>query len=77
MYWKPKIRAELAEIAGISQSNLSEILHRKRGVSFDRADFLAQICEEYFSLNIPLLAWLKNKTTKHKAFYGKPLKRQK
>jgi len=68
-YWDRNKRSELAEEAGISRKDLSEILHRKRGVSVRRAIMLSDAAE-VLGLDIPLLDWLKNRTTKHPAFLG-------
>lgn len=73
-FWKKGIRAELASRADISQSNLSEILHRTRGVSIERAELLSDLCENYLGVSVPPLAWVRNRKTLHKAFFGKPLK---
>lgn len=66
-YWKRGDKAALAHNAGISPSNLSEIISRKRGVSKERARLLEREAK-YLGYNIHFTAWLFNKTTKHRAF---------
>lgn len=68
MYWKTKQRSEIAARAGIPRSNLSDILHRRRGVSLD----LAHKLEAATDGNIPWTTWIKNKSTQHPGFFGLP-----
>lgn len=60
----------LAEIAGISSGNLSEILHRKRGVSPGHAHLL-HTASVRLGREVPWNEWIQNRTSQHKAFFGK------
>ena len=67
-YWKRGQRAEVARAAGISRFNLSDILHRRKGVSPARAIKLEEASEAILGEAIPRIAWVYNRTTKHPAF---------
>jgi len=72
-FWKRGQRAKVAALAGISQSTLSDILHRRRGVSGPRAMALSEASEG----EVPVMAWFLNRYTKHPAFFGDPVENQK
>ena len=72
-YWKPKQKAKVARLAKIRQHHLSEILYRKREVSKYKAQDLVEASTLVLGYEIPLDAWLFNKTTKHPAFYNDPI----
>ena len=65
-YWDAGEKAVVAEYIGISPQNFSDIIHRNRGVGYQRAKKLA------FFTNIPVNEWMENRTSRHPAFYGKP-----
>ena len=70
-FWQRGEMAALAKAAGISQQQLSEILHRKRGVSMGRALWLAECTHSLWGSDwyIEPSAWAFNKHTKHPAFF--------
>ena len=71
-YWKRGEMKAFAEAAGIRPSHLSEILHRRRGVSIMRAVHLAALSEDMFGFDraIGMHCWAFNTRTSHKAFFG-------
>ena len=72
-FWKRGDKKELAKLAKISTSNLSEILHRDRGVSRDRAWALEAASRKVQGESyVPWVDWLHNSSTTHPAFYGTP-----
>ena len=75
LFWRDNDKTMLADALDIPLSNLSEILHRKRGVSRDRARELEKASQKVLGFIIPWTEWISNQTTTHPAFYGKPKKR--
>lgn len=73
-YWKRGEMAKLARALRMKPPNLSEILHRKRGVSKHKAITLAARAEVFVGKKIHVTEWLFNDTTKHSAFFGRPKK---
>lgn len=74
-FWKPGQRAQIAKHAGIKLQHLSEILHRKRGVSQMRSVQLQKASSIVLGERmIPWTEWVCNKVTAHPAFFGKPHK---
>lgn len=71
-FWGRGQRHKLAKRTGIPFPHLSDILHRRRGVSKERAKFLEKECKK-IKLDISFEAWLFSRTTKHAAFFGKPI----
>ena len=69
-YWDDKtgVRRLISEQAGITESHLSNVLHRKTGVSAKMAVRLAQISAG-LGHPIPREDWVFNKTTTHPAFF--------
>ena len=78
-FWKRGQRARLARLMGMSEQNLSEILHRRRGVSPQKAAMLEKCSEIVLTrkFKISHVVWLFNKETKHPAFFQKPRKLKK
>lgn len=72
-FWRHGQRARLAFITGISRSNLSEILYRKRRVSQERARLLETCSGEVLATSIKWEVWINNQTTDHPAFFNNPL----
>ena len=74
IFWKHRERARLADLAGVSNSYLSDILHRKRGVSQRKARTLEAASREALgdARVITWGTWMCNKTTAHVAFFGEP-----
>lgn len=68
-FWITGQKGALAEAAGLSPSHLSDILHRRRGVSLTRARKLEDASEDVLGYAIPAIAWLDNRNTSHPAFY--------
>ena len=62
--------SNLAKLSGMKRQHIYEILHRKRGVSMERAKLLEQVAHK-LGISIPWHAFLMNKTTGHPAFKGK------
>ena len=75
-FWKRGENARLAKEAGISPGNLSEILHRSRGVSSKRAWALEAASRRVRGADggVPWSDWVNNEFTTHPAFYGSPIK---
>lgn len=73
-YWEFGERAAFAEAAGISRQQLSDILHRRRGVSVARARKFALITLKLFghSYLVTWIHWVENRTSEHSAFFGRP-----
>lgn len=71
-FWERGQRRLLAELAGIHENNLYEILNRRRGVSKAMALRLETASEKLLGYPIPWDEWLFNEATKHPAFYGEP-----
>jgi transcriptional regulator with XRE-family HTH domain len=67
-FWKRGQRSELARLSKNSRCTLSNILYRRIEISKDKALRLAK-ASEAMGLNISILDWLYNKTTKHPAFF--------
>ena len=67
-YWKRGEKALLARKSGLSPSHLSDILHKRKGVSPTRALQLERLCKRHFKKTIPFKAWVFNKTSNHAAF---------
>ena len=65
---------QISKLTEITMPQLSQILHRKRGVSAERALILEQASLDVLPTAIPMYAWLFNKGTRHPAFFGKPTK---
>jgi transcriptional regulator with XRE-family HTH domain len=57
----------LCRETGISASHMSDILHRRRGVSKERAEALEAACDR-LGWEVPFRAWLFSRTTDHPAF---------
>lgn len=74
-FWKKGLKSRLSERSGVSGAVISRVLHRKEGVGRYAAIKLERIAKE-LGLDIPLMAWLYNRTTSHPAFYGKPAKEE-
>ena len=70
-FWKEGQKQKLAKATGIPFPHLSEILHRRRGVSGKRAKMLELVSGKILGHPIPLLDWLFNKETTHPAFSKK------
>lgn len=64
--WPFGSQVHLAAQLRIRPAQLSDILHRRIGVSTRRARQLERIT------GIPALEWLTSKYSKHPAFYGEP-----
>ncbi len=71
-WWSYKDKKLFADTAGINQTLLSNILHRKIGVSTKRAKVYESICLDVLGKTIPWTAWACNRDTKHPGFYGEP-----
>jgi len=69
-FWHRGQRSEIADRAGISRAQFSEILHRKRRVSYRRAKLLEDVSGQVLGYPIPCVEWLENETTAHPAFMG-------
>lgn len=68
-FWKHGQILKLAELAEIKQTNLSEILHRKRGVSKYRAILLEKTSKKVLGFSIPFYDWIFNKVSNHPCFF--------
>jgi len=77
VYWRPGERVKLSQYTNISVQHLSDILHRRRGVSKERAILLEAACKKLFKQKILFRDWLFNLYSDHPAFFGKPLKPKK
>lgn len=73
-FWQRGELTKLAAVVGIRLNHLSEILHRKRGVSVTRALALERASRKVFGYPIPWNEWLLNKESDHPAFHGKPIR---
>lgn len=71
-YWKRGELTELSYRSNISIQYISDIVHRRRGVSLKRAQSLSFVASTYLGRDISVRAWLECKSTKHPAFFGKP-----
>lgn len=76
-FWKRGQMAVLSRAAGIRTTALSDILHRRRGVGKDLALKLEFQARKVLRRKITACAWVFNETTRHPAFFGKPLHNQK
>jgi hypothetical protein len=72
-YWKHGQQAEIARLAGIPESHLSNILHRSRGCSVTRAKALEAASDMVLGVRIPWEIWVCNRQTNHPAFTGEPV----
>ena len=71
-YFKRGEMAALARKAGIKPQNLSDILHRRRGVSGDMAQRLEAASVAVLKWRrIPALEWILNESSQHPAFFNK------
>lgn len=75
-FWKHGQQAEIALQAHISPTHLSDILHRRRGVSVERAHRLEAASEKILGLRIPWEIWACNYKTNHPAFVGEPVEKE-
>ena len=71
-FWQRGELTKLAVLVGIRLNHLSEILHRKRGVSVTRALALERASKKVLGYPVPWSEWLLNKDSSHPAFYGNP-----
>ena len=72
-YWRRGVQALVARRAGISPQRLSDILHRRRGVTVATAKRLGRATDDLVrEARVPWIVWLENRETSHPAFYGKP-----
>ncbi len=71
-FWKHGDIKRLAIQAGMAMPTLSQIIHRKVGISSQRARVLESCCRD-LGLDIPWKEWMLNHTSSHPAFFGKPL----
>lgn len=72
-FWLRGDKQKLAEHADISASNLSDILHRRRGVGRDRAWTLEAASRKVHGDSyVPWGDWINNRSTTHPAFQGPP-----
>jgi len=72
-FWKHGQQAEVALQARISSQHLSDILHRRRGVSVERAQRLEKASRKVLGVRIPWEIWICNKQSNHPAFVGDPV----
>lgn len=72
-YWKHGQRRRIAELADISDAHLSDVLHRRRGVSLDVAKRLEAASGEVLGVRIPWETWMCNKQSNHPCLEGKPV----
>jgi len=72
-YWPYGSQKKLYELAGMKQQNLNEILHRRRGVSYQTALKLQNISYKALKKKINWKEWLTNKYSNHPAFFGDPI----
>jgi hypothetical protein len=66
-YWSRGELTQLSEETGISPQQISDIIHRRRQVSFRRAVALQNACEN-LGKKIPWTHWIANQTSSHPAF---------
>jgi len=71
-YWKHGELSKLAHRAGVSNSYLSDILHRRINVSVASARKFSYMAFTYTAKDIAVMEWLDSKTTRHPAFFGQP-----
>lgn len=71
-FWGRGQQADLAGEAGATAQDINDILHRRRGVSPQRARELEAASLTVLGFAIPWEAWLFNRTCRHPAFYGEP-----
>lgn len=69
-YWMEGDMTRVAGSASIGLTDLSAILHRRRGVSVRKAMKLMDAAAEN-GYDIPWEAWALNRSTEHPAFFGK------
>jgi len=69
-FWKPGERSRLARLVGIRPHHLTEILHRNRRVSMERARKLEVCSGQVLQSTIEWETWMANETTDHPAFFG-------
>lgn len=74
-YWPHGTIAEFARRAEIDPANLSNILHRRAGLSVARAKEFEKISAAVLgeAKRIPWPAWADNRAVRHAAFAGEPL----
>jgi DNA-binding transcriptional regulator YdaS (Cro superfamily) len=70
-YWKHGQKKALAQMAGVSQSYLSDVLNRRKAVSYGRACYLEKQCKVLGMPDLTALVWLENMSTRHPAFKKK------
>jgi len=75
-FWKHGQQADIATQAHITASHLSDILHRRRGVSVERAKRLEKVSGKVLGTKIPWEIWVQNKITQHPAFIGEAIKEE-
>jgi len=71
-FWCHGEKKRIADLLRIHPVSLTEVLHRKRGVSIGRAKLLERASKVVLGHAIPFNDWLLNSTTTHPAFYGHP-----
>jgi len=71
LWWDRGDRIDLARRVGISASYLSDILHRRRRVSWNMAKRLEEAAE-LLGYDVPATAWIEAERTRHPAFFGEP-----
>lgn len=69
-FWKRGQRSELADLADIRRSHLSDILHRRKEAGKAQAIMLEKMSGIVLGYPIPFKDWLFSKSTKHPAFFG-------
>lgn len=76
MKWKKGQRAKIADLAGISQQNFSDILHRKRRCSkLEKATILSAASDEILGVDeISWIDFLDSYGTLNEYFFGDPIK---
>jgi hypothetical protein len=74
-WWRHGEITALSKACCIGGNNLSEILHRKRGVSVARAKLLEEKSEELMGPERAIRwdIWIQYNNTRHPAFFGEPL----
>ena len=75
-YWKRGEITRLSIEAKINKTTLSNILHRRVGVSKNRAFMLESLCRELFDKDISWREWMFNASSEHEAFFDKPQARK-
>ena len=73
-FWQQGEKIAFARFVGISKTYLSDILHRRRGVSPKRAAQFAMASKIVLGEDkeIHWKEWLFNRASTHPAFYGEP-----